>query len=138
MNTIDKLMLYPQIPTIIEKLSKQMINSIAEKYNTCVTAQLTGLPGKKQPGDPTYRAVERIMMKHDKNIEEISKQIGEYMDIHANVSMALLELTPEEKKIIELRCFSRRHWDEVSRSARYSLRQCRRLYDSGIIKISTK
>ncbi len=135
MNTIEKLKLYPQIPRLLKDLNNQLTTSISEKYNICVTAQLTGMPGSQQPGDPTYKAVERILTTHDKTINWISRQITHYLQLHADVSHALLALTPEEKKIIDLRCFSCRHWDEVSRSACYSTRQCHRLYDSGVEKI---
>ena len=135
MTTIEKLKLYPQIPKLLKDLNNQLTTSMDEKYNICVTAKMTGMPGSKQPGDPTYKAVERILTTHDKTISRISRQVSRYVKLHADISQALLVLTPEEKRIIELRCFSCRHWDDVSRSVSYSRRQCHRLYDSATKKI---
>ena len=135
MTTIDKLRLYPRIPAYVKDLNKQLTTAISEKYNVCVTAKLTGLPMARQKSDPTYVAVERILTKHDKDIDEISRQISRFLTIHSDVSRMLLELTPEEKQVLTLRYFSSKRWSDVSRASCYSLRQCHRLHASGIKKI---
>lgn len=137
MTIVEKLRLYPQIPAYIKDLNKQLTNAISEKYNICVTAKLTGMPISRQKSDPTYQAVERIFTKHDQTIDDISKQIGEYLTIHADISRMLLRLTPEEKRILELRCFSAQSWADVSRMLCYSSRQCQRLYNAGLKKLET-
>jgi hypothetical protein len=146
----DLLKLYPDINKKVYKLEQDNALALMAKLNNdgCIKSSIiSDLPRGGLNSDPTYRNTERLL----DNLEEISLELNdmaEYTlieirrlnDLKKQIDNAWIYLTSRERMIIELRYWDypepKYNWNKVVIESYYSRRECFRINDEALIKIS--
>lgn len=123
---------YPYIEDEIKKLNNKLNWIVHNKYDIKVTSSNSIMPKGNMVADPIYQTVERIIIKYDKEIHEIEKEIEMLLDQHRMIEIELKRLDIDECQVIEHRYFKRLGWEELSRKLHYSKRQCHRKHDTAL------
>ncbi len=139
MNIENMLREYEGIPSKIMQLNKELNDMLANKnqtYNVLQASMVSNMPHGTEVGNPTLRAVEKIIDNYTKHIEYISGEINFYINLKQTLDKALSELTLEEKRVVELRYFDRWKMGRIPREMKYSWKQVTRFKNEALSKIS--
>lgn len=140
--TIENMLeLYPIIPQEVKRLNAELneflqtidINRCTLKANT-----IDGMPRGTETTDPTYNAVEYITTKMDSYAKKILDTIEEYISIKEGLDKALLILSRDERKVVELRYFDCIRWDWIPAKMHYSRAHCFNIHNRAIKILKTK
>lgn len=126
---------YPYIEDEVKKLNNKLIWIVDSKYSTKVTSSYSAMPRGNAVTDPVYKAVERVVIRYDREIIEIEEEISVLLKKRNQIDRGLSKLKHDEYKVIALRCFKRMRWREISKRMHYSKSHCHRILVSGIKKL---
>lgn len=104
---------YPYITGRVQALNREISEILSIKYDTSVTARLTGMPGGGQISDPTFQTIEQIVDRLDVHIERIKERIGGLLDAKEMVDNRLDRLNIQERRVVEYRYFQLMQWDAI-------------------------
>lgn len=138
MNLKKALYDYPHLEREIKRLNAEYEDLKANKYNTKITSELTGMPRGSGISEPVYKSVERIIMEYDRRLKDIADRTAELLETRRLIGEALEELDLDERKIIELRCFEGRKWSDIVQRTHFSRASCFRIFGDGYEKIKCK
>lgn len=142
-----KLYNYTCIPEDIQKKNRELNGILMckeESSNTLKAATLSDEPRGTDITDQVYNAVERIIIRYDIRIEQITEEILHLLDEQQYITKALYntdqqnELTQEERRVIDLRYFRQYKWDYIARIMKYSISQCQRYEKTAVQKIENE
>lgn len=106
---------YPSIKNNIICLNKRISELSKLKYDLVgpATSNLSGTTRGSDISDPTHQAVVRLTETYDKDIAEMTREIGEYLTAAHDVDLLMMKLMhedPTEHKIIECYYFKDMGW----------------------------
>lgn len=136
---------YPTKKSMLQDKQAELIQLIHERESEigslpCTLGRTEG--GGNGVSDTTYRKVERAI-RHDPEITTLSEAVEELRGEVDKIDMALAQLDPVSKRIVELREMPRynnkrgtwertRMWGEIADDVYYSIKQCQRMYNAAI------
>jgi DNA-directed RNA polymerase specialized sigma subunit len=136
-NIEDILYEYPTIGQDILKQNKELtefIKSKDEEYGSLGNYDLNFTPTSSSDGK--YDPILETILRFEKHVRYLSNKVNSLIEQKEQTEKMLLILTPQEKRIIELRYFYRLSWYAVSVKAHYCEKQCRRINKEAIIKLN--
>jgi hypothetical protein len=149
-NIENILMEYPYIPKRIMEINQNIREVIEAKLNAdggIKASIVSDEPRGSGVGNPTY---EKTAMFFD-HMEDICAELAQFIEYNKmrlrqlqddkkSIDMALLCLTFDERRIIELRYITYPHpefkWDKVIRESFYERSQCFELHNRALKKLS--
>lgn len=116
MDIKQRLYNYPYLQQEIIELDKELKIFQELRYETNITSKISPNPSghTNEISDPTAKQIERIEDLYDKQIEITANKIEKLLQEKQYIERFLEELKPNEKRIVELRYFERKMWDEIN------------------------
>lgn len=111
---------YPYITGRIQGYNREINEILSIKYDTSVTAKITGMPGGGQISDPTLQAIEQIVDRLDVHITRTQERISRLLDDKEMVDSRLDRLDIQQRRVIEHRYFNGMHWPDIQKAMDYS------------------
>ena len=104
-------------------------------------AKITGLPGRKEPGDPTgtiaIRA-EELARRYDSIIQNLIDDCEKALAFKRAIDEIIWELPVDQQQILELRYQQGHNWTFIAFKRCYSEQHVRRLETDAVDIIATK
>lgn len=129
MDIKQRLYNYPSLQQEIIELNKELKIFQELRYETNITSKISPNPSghTNEISDPTAKQIERIEDLYDKQIEITANKIEKLLQEKQFIGKFLDGLDVKEKKILELRYFKRKTWDEISGIMELSKKRCMEL-----------
>lgn len=145
MNIREYLENYNNVGDEIRRLNSELnrlLECREDTYNTIKAQTLSDMPRSpmKQGDDVVSKAAILTIERFVKSVNCISLRIKDLLDMQDEFNQVWFKpmlLSSEEKRIIELRFFHEKQWDEVAVKVGYSERHCTRLAMMAIDKMQT-
>ena len=141
MNIKSYLENYPYINTELLRIQRELNEAIQGKKDTYCTLKavpITGMPGSPHISDSVYASVQTLVDRYDVKILRYTHEINSILDEKAlfeKIWFSNAIMSNEDRAIIELRCFERYRWPDISRKMKYSEKQCQRLFERVLKKM---
>lgn len=121
---------------------RELNGKIAElkhiKYDTSVTANISGAPAGGSISKPTENAALKICEYYDAEMWRITKEIRDTIEMARIVDQLLSEMPHRERVIVARRYLMKYNWDQIARIERLTKRHCRRIHDKAIEELCTR
>lgn len=143
MNTNEikqKLYNYTYIQCKIDAINEDLCNlaEVIDNQRNVKCPILTGLPGGNNISDPVAEAAEKIIDKYCSEYARYENELDRLFKEKHQVEDMLSILDNTERRIIELKFFKKYRWWMVADTMNYSEKQCRRISNIALNKISNK
>lgn len=129
---------YPYITGRIQGYNREINEILSIKYDTSVTAKITGMPGGGQISDPTLQAIEQIVDRLDVHITRTKERISRLLDDKEMVDSRLDRLDIQQRRVIEYRYFNGMNWPEIFEAMRYSKTQVYDIHHKALAAMEAK
>jgi len=135
---------YPYINEEVLSLQKELNQLIRNKHEAYCTLQaiaITGVPSENTNNIyDVSNTVQILIDRFDQKILYYTNKINALLDEKAIFEKAWFnaDLTYEDRRIIQLKCFEHRSWRDIAKTVKYSDKQCQRLYDKAVSKIQSE
>lgn len=124
---------YPTIPEQIEQIKRGMAATVESMRDVKITAGWSDMPGSGNISNPT---MDRVMDMEDRAKAAINRALGEIDELMIAqewVDRGLRVITPNQRKVIELKYFDQvGQWDDIAKRTNYAKSHCKNLHREAI------